>query len=144
MGMKSGQVNFIGEVISIKDELTTIKINDEYYDGLHYLATFSHIIILYWFHKRDNQEHRSVLRVTPKRHKRAPEIGVLTSRSPSRINPIGLCVTELTSIDKCILKVKGLDALQGSPIVDVKPYLPRADSISDARVPEYMQHGLKT
>jgi tRNA-Thr(GGU) m(6)t(6)A37 methyltransferase TsaA len=144
MDMKSGQVNFIGKVTSIKDELTTIKINDEYCDSLYHLSTFSHIIILYWFHKRDNQEHRSVLRVTPKMHKGAPEIGVLTSRSPSRINPIGLCVTELTLIDRCILKVKGLDALQGSPIVDIKPYLPRADSISDARVPEYMQHSRKT
>tara|TARA_B100000315_G_scaffold255167_1_gene297881 strand:+ start:51 stop:485 length:435 start_codon:yes stop_codon:yes gene_type:complete len=144
MDMKNGEVYFIGEVESIKDDLTTIRIKKEYCEGLYRLSTFSHIIILYWFHNRDNQEHRSVLKVTPKMHKGAPEIGVFTSRSPSRINPIGLCVTELTSINGCILKVKGLDAIEGSPIVDIKPYLPRADSIPDARVQEYMQQGLST
>lgn len=139
-----GDVYFIGEVESVKDNITTVRIYDEYCDGIYRLSAFSHIIILYWFHNRDNKEHRSVLRVKPKMHKGAPEIGVFTSRSPSRPNPIGLCVTELVSAEGCRLTVKGLDAEKGSPIVDIKPYLPRADAIPDARVPEYMHHGPPT
>lgn len=144
MDMKNGEIIFIGEVESIKDNLSKIKIYDRYNQGLYRLSTFSHIIILYWFHNRDNEQNRSVLKVTPKMHKGAPEIGVFTSRSPSRPNPIGLCVTELTSIDDSVLVVKGLDAEEGSPIVDIKPYLPRSDAIIVTRVPDYMQQGLST
>lgn len=144
MDMKKGEVLFIGRVESIKDNLSKIKIFDRYNEGLYRLSTFSHIIILYWFHNRDNEQHRSVLKVTPKMHKGAPEIGVFTSRSPSRPNPIGLCVTELISMHDNILNVKDLDAEEESPIVDIKPYLPRSDAIIDSRVPNYMQQGLST
>ncbi len=144
MDMNKGEVFFIGNVESVIDNLSKIKIYEEYIEGLYRLSTFSHIIILYWFHNRDNEKDRSVLRVIPKMHKGAPEIGVFTSRSPSRPNPIGLCVTELSLIEGCILNVKGLDAEEGSPIIDIKPYLPRSDSVSITRVPNYMQQGLST
>jgi len=144
MDMNKGEVLFIGNVESVKDNLSKIKIYEEYIEGLYRLSIFSHIIILYWFHNRDNEKDRSVLRVIPKMHKGAPEIGVFTSRSPSRPNPIGLCVTELSLIEGCVLNVKGLDAEEGSPIIDIKPYLPRSDSVSIARVPNYMQTGLST
>jgi tRNA-Thr(GGU) m(6)t(6)A37 methyltransferase TsaA len=138
-----GKLKFIG-VVESSGELSRVKIFPEFCVGLEGLNNFSHIIILYWFHLRDNEEERRTLRVVPRRHPGAPQVGVFTSRSPSRPNPIGLCVVELTKIEDCTLVVRGLDAFEGSPIIDIKPYIPRADSISDARAPEWTLHGPRT
>jgi tRNA-Thr(GGU) m(6)t(6)A37 methyltransferase TsaA len=142
--MELGEVIFIGDVKSADGDTSTIQVFDKYCDGLHHLQSFTHVIVLYWFHRRDNREHRSVLRVTPKMHRGAPEIGVFSSRSPSRPNPIGLCVSKILALKRCQLTVVGLDAEVGSPIVDIKPYLPRADAVPDAQVPSYMRHGPST
>jgi len=141
---KKSHVNFIGVVEESSDELSRVVIFPQFSVGLEGLNNFSHIIILYWFHLRDNEKERTTLQVVPRRHPDAPKVGVFASRSPSRPNPIGLCVVELTKIEGCTLFVKGLDAVEGSPIVDVKPYIPRANSISEATVPEWASHGPPT
>ena len=133
----------IGVVESV-NELVRIRIFPEFCDGLYRLNEFSHVIVLYWFHKRDSEKERGVLRVVPKRHLAKQEVGVFASRSPSRPNPVGLCVVRLVKVEGCVLVVDGLDAFEGSPVVDVKPYLPRADFISDVRVPEWTSHGQAT
>jgi tRNA-Thr(GGU) m(6)t(6)A37 methyltransferase TsaA len=137
---ESFQVVPIGVVENV-NELARVRIFPEFCDGLYRLNEFSHVIILYWFHKRDSEKERSVLRVMPKRHLARQEVGVFASRSPSRPNPVGLCVVRLVKIDGCVLVVDGLDAFEGSPVVDVKPYLPRADFVSDVKVPEWASHG---
>lgn len=131
---KSGQVRFIGLV---GKEAKSVKVFAKYCSGLQGLENYSHIILLYWFHLRDTPQERETLQVTPKRHQGAPEVGVFSSRSPSRPNPIGLCVAELVGIKDCILIVRGLDAISGSPVIDIKPYNPRADAIPNARIPEW-------
>lgn len=131
----------IGIVAKVEGETSQVKIFKNFCKGLKNIDDFSHIIILYWFHLRDNEADRGTLRVVPKRHAGAQEVGVFASRSPSRPNPIGLCVCELLKVESCNLFVKGLDALEGSPVIDIKPYLPRADCISDAKTPEWTQHG---
>ena len=138
-----GEVKFIGLVES-SGELSRIKISREFCIGLEGLSNFSHLIVLYWFHLRDNEEERHTLEVTPRRHPGAPQVGVFASRSPSRPNPIGLCVVKLIKIEECTVTVKGLDALEGSPIIDVKPYIPRAEAIPEARVPEWTSRGPPT
>jgi len=138
-------LRFIGVVEETNEEgVSKIRIFDEFCDGLKGLDTFSHILILYWFHLRDTAEERGVLRVIPRRHPGSPEVGVFASRSPSRPNPIGLCVAELVGIEGNTLSVKGLDALEGSPVIDLKPYIPRADSVPDAVVPQWALRGPKT
>ena len=141
--IKEGKVKFIG-IVEDTGELSTVKIFPEFCAGLQRLTNFSHVIVLYWFHLRDNEKERSVLNVVPRRHPGAPQVGVFASRSPSRPNPIGLCVAELVKMEGCTLTVKGLDALQNSPIIDVKPYLPRADSIPKTRVPDWTSRGPPT
>jgi len=138
-----GEVKFIGLVRSA-GEPSKIEIFPEFCLGLEGLSDFSHVIVLYWFHLRDDDRERGTLRVVPRRHPSAPRVGVFASRSPSRPNPIGLCVVELDKIEGCILTVNGLDALEGSPIIDIKPYVPRADAIPEARVPEWTSHGPPT
>jgi len=140
---KEGEFKFIGVVEDV-GELSKVKIFPEFCAGLQRLNDFSHVIVLYWFHLRDKENERRILRVIPRRHLGAPEVGVFASRSPSRPNPIGFCVTELVKIEECTLTVKGLDALENSPIIDIKPYIPRADSIPEARVPEWTSRGPPT
>jgi tRNA-Thr(GGU) m(6)t(6)A37 methyltransferase TsaA len=141
--MEEGSVRFIG-LVEEADELAKVRIFPQFCEGIRGLNEYSHIIVLYWFHLRDSEGERQTLKVIPKRHPGAPEVGVFASRSPSRPNPIGLCVTILVKIENCTLTLKGLDALKGSPIVDIKPYLPRADLVPNARVPEWTQQGPPT
>ena len=84
------------------------------------------------------------MRVFPRRHAVNVEVGVFACRSPSRPNPICLCVVELMKAEECILTVKGLDAFEDSPIIEIKPYIPRADAIPNARVPEWTGRGPPT
>jgi formylmethanofuran dehydrogenase subunit E len=140
---EKAELKFIG-IVEVSGELSRVKIFPEFCAGLQGLDNFSHLIILYWFHLRDKEEERCTLQVIPRRHLGAPQIGVFASRSPSRSNPIGLCIVELTKIENCNLFVKGLDAVEGTPIIDIKPYIPRADSVRKARVPEWTSRGPPT
>ena len=139
-----GEIESIGIVEVAGEEKARVRIFPEFCDALEGVNGFSHIIILYWLHLRDNEKERSVLQVVPRRHTKNVKVGVFACRSPSRPNPIGLCVVKLTKVEDYILTVKGLDALEGSPIIDIKPYIPRADSISDAQVPEWTSRGPPT
>ena len=138
-----GELRFIGEVESAGD-ISTIRINPEFCPGLLGVEGFSHLIVLYWMHLRDDEKNRRALQVTPRRHEGALLTGVFACRSPSRPNPIALTVVKLESVDGCRLRVRGLDALEGSPIVDIKPYSPRGDAVPDARTPEWADHGPPT
>lgn len=139
-----GELRFIGVVEKAGEQEAEVRIFPEFCTGLKGIEDFSHLIILYWVHLRDNEEERRTLLVFPRRHGVDVETGVFACRSPSRPNPIGLCVAELLRIKECTLIVKGLDALERSPIIDVKPYIPRADSIPNARVPEWTWRGPPT
>jgi tRNA (adenine37-N6)-methyltransferase len=138
---QQGKLRFIGVVERAGEQEAIVRVFEEFCAGLKGLEAFSHIIILYWIHLRDNERERQTLLVFPKKHKLKVQTGVFACRSPSRPNPIGLCVVRLLRIEGCRLIVEGLDALKDSPIIDVKPYLPRADSISKARVPQWTQNG---
>jgi len=140
----NGELHFIGIVEKAGEQEARVRVFPEFCAGLKGIEDYSHLIILYWIHLRDNEEERRTLLVFPRRHAVNVKTGVFACRSPSRPNPIGLCVVELLKVEKCVLTLKGLDAFEGSPIIDIKPYIPRADSIPNARVPEWTWHGPKT
>ncbi|MEM3078886.1 MAG: tRNA (N6-threonylcarbamoyladenosine(37)-N6)-methyltransferase TrmO [Thermoproteota archaeon] len=141
---RKATVRFVGLVEKTKGEYAYIRIFPEYEAALKGVEEYSHLIVLYWIHLRDTAEDRKTLTVTPMRHKGAPETGVFGTRSPSRPNPIGLCVTRLERVEGATLKVKDLDAYEGSPIIDIKPYLPRADRKFLVKAPRWVKHGPKT
>lgn len=143
MNMK-GELHFVGVVEKVGEQEAKVRVFPEFCAALRGIQDFSHLIILYWIHLRDKEEERQTLLVFPRRHMVNVEMGVFATRSPSRPNPIGLCVVELLKVEDCILTMKDLDALEGSPIIDIKPYLPRADSIPNAEVPEWTSHCPKT
>jgi tRNA-Thr(GGU) m(6)t(6)A37 methyltransferase TsaA len=91
--------------------------------GLDGIATGDEIILLTWLHKAD----RNVLRVHPRGDLSRPEAGVFSTRAPSRPNPIGLHRVRVLDIDQCRLHVSGLEAIDGTPIIDLKPVLGSID-----------------
>lgn len=103
-----------------------IEIYPEYSDALKGVEHSSHLFILYWGDRSD----RSVLQSrTPFSEE---PVGVFSSRSPNRPNPIALCIAEFIRREENRLIVKGLDALDGSPLLDIKTYSPAIDSIPHA------------
>lgn len=131
-------------VVKSSGPISEIVVFPEYCSGLQSLKGFSHAIILYWFHLRDNKKERNVLSVIPKRHPGGSPVGVFASRSPSRPNPIGLCAAEIIGIVNCTLTVKDLDAFERSPVIDIKPYISENDAILETRAPEWASYDSPT
>jgi tRNA-Thr(GGU) m(6)t(6)A37 methyltransferase TsaA len=117
----SGFINFIGFVEKVEGELSTILIHSQYAPGLDGLDAYKTLYILYWLHEADNPTRRATLRVVPRRHGATEERGVFSTHSPHRPNPVGLTTVELVKLEGNRLTVRGLDAFEGSPIVDIKP-----------------------
>lgn len=110
------------------DEVCEIEIFEQYKEGLKDIEGFSHLHIFYWLH----ESHGFRLMVkTPwddKSH------GLFATRSPHRVNPVAYAVVELLEKNNNILKVRGLDATEGTPVLDIKPYIPRIDAKATARI----------
>ncbi len=100
---------------------------------------YSHLLVVFAFHRVPEAERRE--RIAPRgagaRDARVPEQGVLATRSQLRPNPVGVAVVPLLKRRKNILRVEGLDAIDGTPILDIKPYYPNYDAVPDAGVPEW-------
>ncbi|MGQ9476246.1 MAG: tRNA (N6-threonylcarbamoyladenosine(37)-N6)-methyltransferase TrmO [Actinomycetota bacterium] len=112
-----------------------VEIFEEYVDGLKDIEAANYLYIFYWA----SRASRDVLQtVTPW----GPEArGVFACRSPARPNPINLCVVELLRREGNRLTVRGLDALEGSPLLDIKPYISRVDCVLDARIAWFEERG---
>lgn len=98
------------------EKISQIILYDEYRSGLEGIEKYKYLIILYWL----DQAERNLLKVVP--HGKTRKRGVFSTRAPSRPNPIAYSVVELIQINKNKLTVKGLDAIDGTPVVDIKPY----------------------
>ena len=105
-------------------------------DALEGLKEFSHLIVLFGFHLSPSGES-AAHKTHPQMRPDLPLVGVFATRSPVRPNPLGMAVVELRGQIKNVLMVTGLDASDGTPIVDIKPYLP-GDSIAKIRVPDWI------
>ena len=105
----------------------TAEVFPEYADGLQDLDGFSHVILLYHLH----QVRRMDLRVVP--FLGSETRGVFATRAPSRPNPIGLSIVRLLRVDGCTLHLGNVDILDGTPLLDLKPYVPGFDRPVRAR-----------
>ncbi len=107
-----------------------LKIYPEYSPGhsLAGLSEFSHVWLLSWFHLTTNKSFHP--KIHPPRLK-GGKIGVFASRSPHRPNPVGLSLCKLERVEKDTLYLSGIDLISGTPILDVKPYLPISDIAAD-------------
>ena len=123
-----------------EDMLSEIVVRDEFAAGLDGIELFSHIIIVYWMHRLKAGE-RSLLKVHPWRKEEMPLMGVFATRYPARPNPVGLTVVRLLGRQGNTLKVIGLDAVDGTPVIDMKPYLLNGDCVPGATAPRWVAQG---
>jgi tRNA-Thr(GGU) m(6)t(6)A37 methyltransferase TsaA len=112
-----------------------IILRDELMETLDGIEGYSHILVLFAFDRVPESERRA--RVRPRGDASLPEQGVLATRSQVRPNPLGISVVRLLRRRRNILRVEGLDAIDGTPVLDVKPYFPNYDAVPDAGVPDW-------
>jgi tRNA-Thr(GGU) m(6)t(6)A37 methyltransferase TsaA len=105
-----------------------VEVLQQYRGGLQDLDGFSHLILLYWFHGSQGFE----LVVEPFLDSRPR--GLFSTRAPKRPNPIGLSVVELEGIEESVLHIRNVDILDGTPLLDIKPYVPAFDAPGTTRV----------
>ena len=98
-----------------------IELKEEFVPGLLDLDGFSHIILVYHFHESKDFKLQVAPFLEDKKH------GVFATRAPKRPNPIGMSVVKLLRVDNNILEVENIDVLNGTPLLDIKPYIPQFD-----------------
>lgn len=117
------------------DEIVSeIRINRKWAKGLKGLEDFSHIIVLFYLSRSIGIRFLT----HPKGREDLPLVGVFSTRSPHRPNPIGLTICRLLKRRGTRLTVKGLDAIDGTPVIDIKPYIPDNDLVKRARVARWI------
>ena len=121
-----------------EDVESRVVVAPEFAEGLEGIDDFSHIIVLCYLHRRAGDEDRA-LRVHPQGRQELPLVGVFATRSPRRPNPIALTVVPLLRREGNVLFVKRLDMADGTPVLDIKPYLTNGDRIEDATVAGWLR-----
>ncbi|MFT3983161.1 MAG: SAM-dependent methyltransferase [Lachnospiraceae bacterium] len=125
---------------------TIIEVEKEYWPALLELEGFSHINVLWWFSNFDDAQFRSTLQ-TERPYKGAPAVmGIFSTRSPVRPNPIALTAAEVIRIDheNGLIHIAYIDADDNTPVLDIKPYTPSLDRIEAPQVPAWCAHWPKS
>ena len=123
-----------------KGKSVKLRIYNRYSDALRGLDGFSHAIVLYWFDRNDTPKKRNILQVHPRGNKKNPLTGVFACRAPVRPNLIALSLCKILAISGTVLSIDKIDALDGSPILDIKPYIPAIDcEAEEVRVPDWLR-----
>jgi tRNA-Thr(GGU) m(6)t(6)A37 methyltransferase TsaA len=127
------------------DDGIRIEIKEKYIPSLKELEQSSHIHVIWWMHKADTEEYRFSSRYL--QHKGyfiikedSPIIGVFASRSPIRPNPIGMSIAKILEVDheNGIVTLQNLDAIDNTPVLDLKPYEKFRDRVKDSVIPKYL------
>jgi tRNA-Thr(GGU) m(6)t(6)A37 methyltransferase TsaA len=131
------QIYSIGVIRNDSDGLR-IEIKQNYRDAMEGLEGFSHIVVLYWFHKNDTPENRTLLKVHPRADTKNPLTGVFATHSPKRPNLIGLSICHIQSIVGTTIYIDKIDAFDGSPVIDIKCYIPSSRPNLGIRLPDWV------
>jgi tRNA-Thr(GGU) m(6)t(6)A37 methyltransferase TsaA len=122
--------------LNLKEIISDIIIDESLTEALNGLEGFSHIIVLYWMHLATREKKR--LKTHPMGRQDVPPQGLFATRSPNRPNPLGKTTVRLLERKGNVLRVQGLDAIDGTPVIDIKPYMPGYDSATDATTPDWV------
>ena len=106
--------------------------------GLQGLAGFSHIIVSFFLDRAQGFETAKQLMRKPRGREDMDAVGVFAQRTKYRPNPIGITAVQLLGIEGNVVKVRGLDALDGTPVLDIKPYMPPFDRMENVKMPEWV------
>jgi tRNA-Thr(GGU) m(6)t(6)A37 methyltransferase TsaA len=121
-----------------EDVRSSVVLRPELAEALLGLDGYSHIWVLFWPHLVPEDVRGSKPTLHPMDDPANPVQGVLATRAQIRFNPILVSPVRLLKVEGNVLRVKGLDAVDGSPVLDVKPYIPQHDSIPEAEVPRWV------
>lgn len=122
------------------DEGNQLHILPAYRPALKELGQFSHLIVLWWANGCDSEEMRREMQCYPP-YAQDVLSGVFATRAPHRPNPIVMTTCKILSVDETsgIVKIAEIDAMDGSPIIDLKAYFPVCDRVRDARIPTWLE-----
>ena len=124
-----------GEEIKDKASLSQIVLRDDLVEGLSGISDYSHLFVLFYLNQVSS-EQRNTLKVHPRGRQDMPLVGVFVARTMLRPNPIGLTLVELVKVEGNVLTVRGLDAYDATPVLDIKTY-DFWDMVENAKVPEW-------
>jgi len=127
--------------VEVKGDAAAVRIFDAYAEGLLGLDQWSHVQVFYWFDKNDTPEHRRMLRVHPRGNRENPLTGVFACRSPFRPNLIALTVCRITAVEGSVVRLDKIDAFDGTPVLDLKPFTPADAPTQGVRVPDWARRG---
>ena len=119
------------------EDISTIKLDAPYRDGLTGLSEFSHVLVIYYLDQAHFDLDKHLMR-RPRNREDMPLVGIFSQRAKDRPNPIGVTAVELISAEQGELVVRGLDAINGTPVLDIKPYFPQYDVRESAVTPEWV------
>ena len=117
-----------------------IHIDSAYVRGLQELDSFSHVIVLFFLDRAQGFDPARQLLRRPRGMEDMHEVGVFAQRTKFRPNPIGVTAVRLLGIEGSVVRVRGLDALDGTPVLDIKPYLPPVDRVDGVKLPPWVDH----
>ena len=120
---------------------TEIVLDKQYRPGLLGLDGFSHIYVYWWFDRNDTPDKRAPLQIhpSPPGNMAHPLTGVFATRSPFRPNLIGMTLCKVISVKDNVIEIDGIDAFANTPVLDIKPHVPRFDSASNATIPWWLK-----
>jgi tRNA-Thr(GGU) m(6)t(6)A37 methyltransferase TsaA len=125
----------VGDEVKDKGRISQIVVNGKLAEALEGIEGFSHLFVLFWLNEISSEERKTV-KVHPRGRQDLPLLGVFATRTKLRPNPIGLTMVELVKVEGNVLTVRGLDAFDKTPILDIKPF-DFWDTPKEAKVPQW-------
>lgn len=148
MKVEFNSIGFIRNSIENKkdtnwgSDISQIVLDSPYEPGLTGLSEFSHLIVVYYLDQAKFVMDKHLIR-RPQNREDMPMVGILSQRAKDRPNPIGITSVEIVSVENNMITVKGLDAINHTPVLDLKPYYPKYDCKENAVVPEWVNRLLE-
>lgn len=137
----------IGKVLSDRNQMSEgrwadvvsrIELDPQYAKGLAGLAEFSHVVVIFHLDRIPPFDPAKQIARNPRGMEALAPVGVFAQRTKFRPNPIGVTAVELVSVDDRGISVRGLDALDGTPVLDIKPYIPGFERKDNVRLPAWV------
>jgi tRNA-Thr(GGU) m(6)t(6)A37 methyltransferase TsaA len=116
------------------DVVSEIHVDEAYAPGLKGIESWSHVMVVYYMHEAPFDPVKDLVK-RPRGRDDMPEIGVFANRGPNRPNGIGVTAVEVVKVEGRVLTVRRLDAIDGTPVLDIKPYAPVYDSVYEPLIP---------
>ena len=115
-------------------EISEIIVDEKFTEALNGIDDYSHVIIVFWMDKIKDY----VITIRPQGNPKVPIVGILACRCPQRPNPIAITTVRLIGHEGNKIKVQGLDILDGTPVIDIKPFWPQYDKVEEEKIPAWV------